>query len=82
MNGTVVRLNSKKLFGFITGEDNKDYFFHKTDFNGHWMDLIEDMDKGNIIKVQFRNDKTPKGLRASTVIRTEHPDEPGYRLIE
>ena len=30
MNGTVKFFNSSKGFGFITGEDGKDYFVHQT----------------------------------------------------
>ena len=30
MNGTVKFYNFKKRFGFITGEDGKDYFVHET----------------------------------------------------
>lgn len=30
MNGTVKFFNSLKGFGFITAEDGKDYFVHKT----------------------------------------------------
>ena len=30
MNGTVKFFNSEKGFGFITAEDGKDYFVHKT----------------------------------------------------
>ena len=30
MKGTVKFFNSEKEFGFITGEDGKDYFVHKT----------------------------------------------------
>ncbi|MDD5317053.1 MAG: cold shock domain-containing protein [Candidatus Cloacimonetes bacterium] len=30
MEGTVKFYNFKKRFGFITGEDGKDYFFHQT----------------------------------------------------
>ena len=30
MNGTVKFFNSSKKFGFITGEDGKDYFVHET----------------------------------------------------
>lgn len=30
MNGTVKFFNKSKGFGFITGEDGKDYFVHQT----------------------------------------------------
>ena len=31
MKGTVKFYDSKKNYGFIKGEDNKDYFVHKSD---------------------------------------------------
>ncbi len=33
MNGTVKFFNKIKGFGFITGEDGKDYFVHQTGLN-------------------------------------------------
>ena len=33
MNGTVKFFNSGKGFGFIAGEDGKEYFVHMTDLN-------------------------------------------------
>ena len=32
-NGTVKNFNSVKGFGFITDEENKDYFFHFSSIN-------------------------------------------------
>lgn len=43
MNGNITRMGSeKKGFGFILGEDQKDYFFHKTSLvHCSWKDLEE-----------------------------------------
>lgn len=34
MNGTIKRLSADRGFGFIQGEDGKDYFFHQSDLRG------------------------------------------------
>ena len=39
MKGMVIRVNGAKMFGFIRGIDEHDYFFHKTDLNGFFEDL-------------------------------------------
>ena len=43
MNGNIIRMGSeKKGFGFILGEDHKDYFFHITSLvRCSWKDLGE-----------------------------------------
>lgn len=75
--GEVVRVVDKKGFGFIRGEDKKDYFFHKDDFSGHWIDLIEDFNQGQTIKVKFFGRDSPKGLRANDVTRMDFPNQVG-----
>lgn len=75
MKGTLVRLKSEKMFGFIrpiTGKE--DFFFHKSCFNGHWDDLIEDFDNGVVIEVEFEVVKSVKGPRAENVSRLDHPN--------
>lgn len=73
--GEVVRLVWKKGFGFVRGEDNKDYFFHRDDFNGFWTDLIDDFEKSEPIKVKFIGRDSPKGLRADDVKRIDFPND-------
>ena len=51
MNGTVSRVIVDKGFGFITGEDGQDYFFHRSDLGGFFDDLAADIGKGRKIKV-------------------------------
>ena len=76
MNGRVDRIVEKKGFGFIKGEDNRDYFFHKEDFNGFWADLVHDSNyRKMIIQVNFQEGDTPKGLRAREVNRLDHPNQ-------
>lgn len=71
MKGKVVKLVLERRFGFIEGEDKKEYFFHKDDFNGHWNDLAEDMMKGRKIEVSFEETPSSKGKRAAEVTRVD-----------
>ncbi len=76
MNGTIDRLEVNKGFGFIKGEDEKNYFFHRDDFLGFFNDLVYDYNTiEDSIKVEFRTDKTMKGLRARNVKRLDFPNQ-------
>jgi len=68
MTGEVKRILSNRAYGFITGEDT-DYFFHKSDYEDLWLDLVDDLDKKEVVKVDFEVEKTSKGLRARKVMR-------------
>lgn len=62
MKGTVKFFNEVKEFGFITGEDGKDYFVHKTALaNG------ESLDKED--KVSFEVEKGDRGPKAVKVTK-------------
>lgn len=71
MKGTVTRVIYDKRFGFIKGEDNKEYFFHMTDFIGSFEDLVTDFEAKRSIPVEFNSVSTPKGMRADTVTRMD-----------
>jgi CspA family cold shock protein len=61
--GTVKKLVSDRGFGFITAEDGKDYFFHRSA-----VDASLDFDRlvgGE--RVQFEIEQDPKGARARNV---------------
>ncbi len=62
MKGTVKKFDKEKGYGFITGEDGQDYFFH-------YSQLVRDGFKTAEIgqKVEFDEAKTEKGLRANNV---------------
>ena len=60
MKGTVKFFNSQKEFGFITGEDGKDYFVHKT---GLQEGVIIDKEDS----VTFELEKGDKGMKAVKV---------------
>ncbi len=61
--GTIKKVISDRGFGFIRGEDSKDYFFHRGG-----LDASLDFDRltgGE--KVEFEIESSPKGPRASRV---------------
>lgn len=61
--GTVKKLVSERGFGFITGEDGKDYFFHRSAL-GASLDF-DRLTGGE--RVQFEIELDPKGARARDV---------------
>jgi CspA family cold shock protein len=63
MNGTVKKINSEKGFGFIRGEDGKDYFFHRSALKNTRMDEIYEGQE-----MTFEGAMGGKGLRAEEVI--------------
>lgn len=71
MKGIVKKVNVEKSYGFI-GTANADYFFHKSDFDGHWADLVKDFEGNIAIEVEFEPTRTDKGLRASEIQRTDN----------
>ena len=62
MKGTVKMFNQEKGFGFITGEDGKDYFFH---YSAIAMDSYKTAEKGE--SVEFEATEGARGLRAEHV---------------
>jgi cold shock CspA family protein len=72
MTGTVVRVMKDRKFGFIKGRDKRDYFFHREDFNGHFEDLVADVEAKQIIEVEFNIVQSAKGPRAGEVTRLDN----------
>jgi len=60
MNGKVKFYNEGKGFGFITGEDNKDYFFHISKVVND--EILKENDE-----VEFNAISTPRGEQAENV---------------
>jgi len=52
--------NERKGFGFITGEDGNDYFFHYTQ-------MPEDTVLQEADKVEFETMETDKGIQAQNI---------------
>jgi len=62
MKGTVARLIRDKGFGFIKGEDNTEYFFHRSAVQGGRFEDLEDNQP-----VEFDAGSGPKGPRAENI---------------
>ena len=60
MKGTVKFFNSEKEFGFITGEDGKDYFVHKSG-------LLDGVTIDKEDSVTFEAEKGDRGMKAIKV---------------
>ena len=60
MKGTVKFFDMQKEFGFITGEDGKEYFVHKTG-------LEEGVTIDKDDSVTFETEKGDKGMKAVNV---------------
>jgi len=61
--GIVKKVVSDRGFGFITGEDGKDYFFHRSA-------LADSLDFDRLVggeRVEFETEQDPKGVRARDV---------------
>ncbi len=61
--GTIKKVVSDRGFGFITAEDGKDYFFHRSEVQGS---LDFDRLSGGE-RVEFEIQQSPKGPRAARV---------------
>jgi CspA family cold shock protein len=61
--GTVKKVVADRGFGFITAEDGKEYFFHRSG-----LDASLDFDRlAGGEKVEFEIESSPKGPRAAKV---------------
>ena len=68
MKGKIKRLIRERGFGFITAEDGKEVFFHRSALAEENFDALEED-----TSVEFDLERGPKGPRASNV-RTERVD--------
>ncbi len=59
--GTIKKLVADRGFGFVAGEDGKDYFFHRSSTEGNF----DSLQGGE--KVSFEIESSPKGPRAKAV---------------
>jgi CspA family cold shock protein len=64
LTGTIKTIRDERSFGFITGDDGVNYFFHATGLQGlHILDLK----LGDV--VTFSPTQTPKGARAEGITK-------------
>ena len=66
-NGSIKKVVADRGFGFITGEDGKDYFFHRDG-------LSASMDFDRVVggeRVEFELQSSPRGPRAVNVRASE-----------
>lgn len=62
LTGKVKWFNSKKGFGFITGDNGKDYFLHYSNIEMEGYKSLNENDK-----IQFQVEATDKGEKAINV---------------
>jgi CspA family cold shock protein len=62
MRGTIKRIIRDRGFGFISAEDGKEVFFHRSALAEENFDTLEEG-----ADVEFDTEKGPKGLRAVNV---------------
>jgi cold shock CspA family protein len=76
MRGTIKTVKSEKGYGFVMDDDNREFFFHRSEFHGHWNDLVNDFADGHKIYVRFEEDRPgDRGPRAKNVVRLDHPNQ-------
>ncbi len=69
MRGTVRTMKAEKGFGFIKGDDGKDYFMHHTACGKLlFAELSEKAQRGEEAVVEFTPSKGDKGPRAEDVV--------------
>jgi CspA family cold shock protein len=66
MKGKIKRLIRERGFGFISAEDGREVFFHRTALEGGNFDALEE---GN--SVELNAERGPKGPRAVNVTLIE-----------
>ena len=69
MDGTVSRVFRDKGFGFIKGKDKIEYFFHRSEYEGNFDDLVIEVDLGRMVLVSFDVVHSERGPRAGKVNR-------------
>lgn len=77
MKGTVKRLLRDRGYGFIRGEDGKEYFFHLSDLRGVTWDDLQEGEPVEFLQQDSRGNKARSVKRVGAPV--EHRDE-GERL--
>ncbi len=66
MNGTIRRLTLDRGFGFLRGDDGRDYFFHRSDL-ADGADGFSDLNEDDKVTFEPVVPAPEKGLRAAKV---------------
>jgi cold shock CspA family protein len=66
MQGTLKTVFRNNGFGFIES-GRLEYFFHKSNFDGHWEDLCDDYEKNVQVELSFVEVQGERGPRAEEV---------------
>lgn len=74
MKGRIKKIIEQNGFGFITGEDNAEYFFHVTSVKS-----VEQPTQGAI--VEFISDTSPKGLIATDIFIQAEQARPSFVML-
>lgn len=75
MTGIVKRIVKDKGYGFIAVTGGTEYFFHRSNFSGHYDDLVDDVNMHLQVPVEFEVVNSPRGPRAQNVSRTDYPNQ-------
>lgn len=67
MNGTIVRLNTEKGFGFIKGEDGTDRFFHKSGLERTTKRFDELHQNMRVVFTHVDGEKGPRAIEVRVV---------------
>jgi CspA family cold shock protein len=62
LKGRIKKIVRERGFGFISVEDGKEVFFHRSALEGIELDNIEEGDD-----IEFNSERGPKGLRAVNI---------------
>jgi CspA family cold shock protein len=62
LKGRIKKIVRERGFGFISAEDGKEVFFHRSGLEGIEFDDIEEGDD-----IEFNSERGPKGLRAVNI---------------
>lgn len=68
MDGLVKRVIAQKGYGFILGQDQREYFFHADDLqNAEFSLVVHEIESNRPVRVTYTPTASEKGMRASTV---------------
>lgn len=68
MNGLVKRVITQKGYGFILGQDQREYFFHADDLlNTEFSLIAHEVEHSRPVRVKYTPTASVKGMRASSI---------------